>query len=203
MPWATFILFVVSGYVAFSSIVLSKKSGSLKLVGLSFAVSIFFLMQLSSLLEFYISNSTLSIGTQIIADWGPIVGLAAVLSSMAVFIRDSKPNFAKFPLSYTAFPLLIILSYALVRNTLVLKEWLIGIYQGGSIIIAALMYGVYAARDKSYLFIVGGIILFLLTFIFYWFIPGMENSFSWVWKILFAAGLLLSLYGYEQINPEN
>ena len=100
------------------------------------------------LLGFDTSSSVSSIG--LIKEWSAIVAISFALSGLAILIRNAKPAFARFPLTFTAFPLLIIVAHPFAINTIILKYWLIGIYQGGAIIIGALMYSVIATYNSRF-----------------------------------------------------
>lgn len=202
MIWATLFLFFVSGYVAAKLFRLTNKRGRLKYLGLTIASVIVAVMQASILMDSLTADPGITTATQFIVEWGHVISLAFVLSSLAIFIRESKPVFAQFPMIYTALPLLIVISYLLVQNTFALKTWLLIIYQGGAIIVALLMYAVYTYRRKEYVFILGGAVIFLITYIIYWSLPVIQESYSWGWKLLVGAAMLLSISGYEQTEQK-
>ncbi|TYP95227.1 hypothetical protein LX73_0523 [Fodinibius salinus] len=198
MVWATLLLVLISGYVAFELIKLRKTKGRLKYLGLTIAAILLTLIQLSLFINGFTESETFANITSFITEWGHITCLAFVLSSLAVFIRESKPVFAQFPLLYTALPLLIIVSYLLVKDTYALKNWLLTIYQGGAIAVALLMYSVYTYRRSEYLMILLGVTLFLAAYLFFWFNPFAKAIEGWLWKILVAAALWLTVTGYEK-----
>jgi hypothetical protein len=198
MSLATFVLFLLSGYVAGKLFILTNTRGRLKFLGLTVAAAIFTIMQLFLFIDMMVENPDLTAATEFIAEWGHITCLAFILSSLAVFIRESKPVFAQFPLLYTALPLLILISYFLVRDTYALKSWLTAIYQGGAIIVSLLMYSVYSYRRTEYIIILLGIIVFLITYIVYWHIPGIQESYAWIWKLLLGIAMVVTVLGYEQ-----
>lgn len=202
MPWATFLLTVVSSYVAVKLLGLSNRRGRLKFLGLTIAAGLFTLMQLFSFTNTLVSDPDFAKAVAFILEWGHVTCLAFVLSSLAVFIRESKPVFAQFPMLYTALPLLIIISYILVHNTYAIKNWLIGIYQGGAILVALLMYSVYTYRRSEYAMILYGVAIFLVCYILYWYVPVIAETYGWVWKILFGAGMIVTVLGYEQTEKQ-
>lgn len=198
MLWATLILVLISGYVAFELVKLRQTKGRLKYLGLTIAAVLLTIIQTSLLISGLTESKTIVNIAGFITEWGHVTCLAFVLSSLAVFIRESKPVFAQFPLLYTALPLLIIVSYLLVKDTYALKNWLLTIYQGGAIAVALLMYSVYTHRRSEYWMILSGVALFLIAYILFWFIPAANVIEGWLWKILAAAALWLTVTGYEK-----
>ena len=130
MIWATLLLIFVSGYVAARFFNLTNKRGQLKFLGFTIASGIFTMMQFSIFLDYLIVDPNVNLASEFIVEWGHVTILAFVLSSLAIFIRESKPVFAQFPMIYTALPLLIIISYLLVQDTYAIETWLLVIYQG-------------------------------------------------------------------------
>lgn len=202
MPWATFLLTLCSGYVALKLLGLSNRRGRLKFLGLTIAASLFTLMQFSVFIEWLVSDPDLTMAVNFIVEWGHVTCLAFVLSSLAVFIRESKPVFAQFPMLYTALPLLIVISYILVQDTYALKSWLIAIYQGGAITVSLLMYSVYTYRRNEYAMILAGVFLFLFSYVLFWYAPGLDESYAWIWKILVGTGMIVTVLGYEQTEKQ-
>jgi hypothetical protein len=202
MIWATLLLIFISGYVAAKFFTLTNKRGRLKFLGLTVASIIFMIMQLSVLMDYLMTGPNVTTAAEFIVEWGHITSLAFVLSSLAIFIRESKPVFAQFPMIYTALPLLIIISYLLVQDTYAIKTWLLAIYQGGAIIIALLMYAVYTYRRTEYALILGGVIVFLICYILFWTISEIQDSYQWIWKLLVGVAMITSILGYEQTEKE-
>jgi hypothetical protein len=202
MIWATLLLLFVSGYVAAKLFSLTSKRGQLKFLGLTIASGIFTVMQFTVFLDFLMKDPNVTAASEFIIEWGHVTCLAFVLSSLAIFIRESKPVFAQFPMIYTALPLLIILSYLLVQDTYAIKTWLLVIYQGGAITVALLMYAVYTYRRTEYAFVLAGIILFMIAYILFWSIAEVQDTYQWIWKLLLSVAMITSIYGYEQIEKE-
>lgn len=201
MPWATLILTLASGYVAIKLLRLTNRRGRLKFLGLTIAAGLLTLMQLALVVNSGIDNAAYTDAANFIVEWGQITCVAFVLSSLAVFIRESKPVFAQFPLLYTAFPLLILISYFLVQDTYAIKKWLIIIYQGGAIVVSILMYSVYTYRRKDYLLVLSGTVIFLISYLLFWYVPGIQQHYQWVWKLLVGVAMVVTVLGYEQAEP--
>jgi hypothetical protein len=174
----------------------------LKFLGLAIAGIFFFITQASLVIEGLISGYSLTIYASYIVEWGHILCLSFILSALAVFIRDSKPVFAQFPMVYSGLPLLIVLSYILVTDTFAIKQWLISIYQGGALVVAILMYSVYSYRNNRYVPVLTGIGLFFITFALYWYVPGVSQSYSWIWKLFLSMAMLLTVIGLDSVNQD-
>jgi len=198
MLWVAFLLTVVSGYAAFKLIRLTQNRGRLKFLGLTIAAIIFLVMEFTVFIKLVIENPEFSTVSAMIVEWGQVVCLAFILSSLAVFIRESKPVFAQFPMLYTALPLLIIISYFLVKDTYALKKWLLMIYQGGAIVVAVLMYAIYTYRKSEYMLVLVGTCFFLLSYLLFWYVPGIKENYGWIWRIPIAAGMITMILGYEK-----
>ncbi|HEX6982279.1 MAG TPA: hypothetical protein VF181_05925 [Balneolaceae bacterium] len=200
MPWFALLLTLAGGYVTLKLYGINKSRGKLKFLGLTIASSIFVIIQLSVFIAGATGGSAFSVVSDFIVEWGHIACLAFILSSLVVFIRESKPVFAQFPMAYTALPVLILISYFLVKDTYALKDWLLSIYQGGAILVALLMYSVYTYRKNEYVMILSGVFVLLLSYIFYWHIPAISESEPWVWKLLMVIGLLTTILGYQKVE---
>lgn len=196
MSWLSLLLFATGTYAAAKLYRLSRLTGRYKFWGLLGGAFLFTLVEGTILMGPMIPEEVLS-G---ILEWGQVSILTLVLCALALFIRESKPVFARFPLVYTMLPLLVMLSYYLVRDTYILKEWLLSIYQGGALLVAALMYSVYGIRREGYGPVLAAVVLFGLTFIGYWFVPGVDGEYSWSWKIGLAASIVTLIRGYEQLS---
>lgn len=202
MIWATLLLICTSGYVAAKLFKLTNQRGQLKFLGLTLASGILLVMQLSIFLDHLMTDPSVASASEFIVEWGHVTSLAFVLSSLAIFIRQSKPAFAQFPLIYTALPLLIIISYVLVQDTYAIKTWLLVIYQGGAITVALLMYSVYTYRRTEYALILTGVIVFLISYILFWSISEIQDAYQWVWKLLVGVAMIICIIGYKQMEKE-
>ncbi|HKK46216.1 MAG TPA: hypothetical protein VJ964_11895 [Balneolaceae bacterium] len=202
MLWVAFLLTVVSGYATLKLIGLTQNRGRLKFLGLTIAASIFFVMELSVFLKLVVVNPAFVTASNFIVEWGQVLCLAFILSSLAIFIRESKPVFAQFPMLYTGLPLLIVISYFLVKDTYALKKWLLMIYQGGAITVAIFMYAIYTYRKSEYTLVLLGTCFFLLSYLLFWYVPGIKENYGWIWRLTIVAGIITTIIGYEKTELE-
>lgn len=200
MLWVDGLLTLVGGYAAFELIKFARGRGRLKFLGLTVAACLFTFMQATVVIGSLIETAAVFSVVEFIVEWGHLICLAFVLSSLAVFVRESKPVFAQFPLIYTALPLFVIISYFFVLNSTVLRNWLFFVYQGGALFVALMMYGLYAYRVKKYVTIFAGIILFLICYILYWSIDVFSNSLFWIWQLVLATAIFITVLGYKQAH---
>ena len=203
MAWDAFLLMLVAFYATLKLGLLAQRQQSLKYLAFAITAFCFFATQLALVVEGLVSASGLTIYAEEIVEWGNVAAVAFVLSGLAILIRESKPVFAQFPLIYTALPLLIILSYILIKDTLAIKEWLLLIYQGGALTVALLMYAVYTYRSFDYVFLLTASGVFTITYIIYWFVPRIQQDFSWIWQFFLALGMLTAVYGINQVKHMN
>lgn len=197
MDWGSLLLALAAVYATVKLSLIARGEQNIKFLGLALASGLFMMSVFSLFVQSATSTSISAF--LVISEWGHILSLAFILSALAVFIRESKPVFAQFPLVYTALPVLIVISYYVVIDTYALKTWLISIYQGGAIVVGLLMYSVYTYRRGIYRWVLLGTVLMLLSYLLYWFIPGISSEYAWIWQIVLAAGVFTVIYGYEQV----
>lgn len=203
MTWVALVLTIIGGYVVLKLTKLTQKNERLKFLGLTIAASIFVVMQFSIFIDGMVTNPDYTAISDAIVEWGHVVCLAFILSSLAIFVRESKPVFAQFPMLYTALPLLIVFSYFLVKDTYALKRWLLAIYQGGAILVSILMYSVYTYHKQQYAMILVGVSVFLFSYLLFWYVPGVSESYPWIWKLLVAVGMITTILGYEKVERQD
>ncbi len=134
-----------------------------------------------------------------IDDWSTVFAVSFALSASAALIRDFKPAMTRFPKIFTFFPLLLILVYPFIIETILLKTWIIAIYQGSTLIIGMLIYGYRTSQDNRFGYMFVGLSFFLITFILFhlpaaWFVLP-----DYGWMLLVSSGILIITVGYHQI----
>ena len=197
MVWDAVLLGCVGSYATYKTTDFARRFESLEYWGYSLAALFFALGQGSFVLDAILNSYNLTIRSGQVMEWAAIISISFLLSGLAVLIRQSKPVFARFPLVYAGMPLLLIITYWLVKDTLAIKEWLMSIYQGGALLVGLLMYGVHSYRANRFKYLFGSIVLFLITFVLYWFVPGMKNNYTWIWELLLGGSIVASVYGLE------
>lgn len=103
-----------------------------------------------------------------IHEWLEIGWIAFFLAALALIIRHVKPEFARFPRAFAILPLLIVPTHYLGINTLVLKEWVVAIYLGGSLLISFLLCAVWFYRDNAHWKTLVAIVFFIVSFLIEW-----------------------------------
>lgn len=132
-------------------------------------------------------------------EWGNFIAITFALSGLFVKIRNSKPVFARFPMYLTALPLVSILFYPLVLDSLIVKDLIQIIYQGGGIVVAILVLSInqYLYKERGVLLVSSAI--FLVAYILNWFIIGFEYS-EVISQILFSLGIVAATFGFKRIS---
>lgn len=136
---------------------------------------------------------------EFINDWSSIFAVAFVLSAAAAQIRDSKPAFTRFPRALTVLPLLLILFYPLIMNTIVLKLWILLLYEGSAITIGLLIYGYKTYREPVFSFMFIGVLFFLATYVMYWLPSNILELPGYAWVLLMTCGMLIITVGYNKV----
>ncbi len=194
MDWDALLLLLVGIYTTFTSAKLARHSNSIKYLCYALAALFFTLGQGGILLKAILSANQITIDSSLFVELTTVTAVSFVLCGLAVFIRESKPVFAQFPLIYAAVPLLLIVSYLFVKDSFAIKEWLISIYQGGALLVALMMYGThsYRNRDLHYVkYLLSAAIILTITYIVYWFVPIIRTDFEWIWQVLLGISLII------------
>lgn len=192
MIWGPLILIIAGLFATGTAFYLHQETNRLKFLGLMMAGLAFVAVETAALFQLFLDGAWATFITYHIIEWGHIYCLALILSSLLLFVRESKPEFSQFPLAYAILPFLTILSYLLVYDTIMLKNWLISIYQGGAALVALLIYGIYSYRNSIYSTLAAGAVLFFLAFLFYLFM----SAYPIVWQLLLAASIVTTFSGY-------
>lgn len=136
---------------------------------------------------------------QFFMNWGKLISITFYISGLLVLIRESKPLFARFPLYLTALPFISFLFFPLIIDSIVIKDLVNGIYQGGALIVTILVFTVNKAKLKDRRFYITGLALVSIAFILYWLIFNREMEDKiWISEILFSTGILLVLFRFIQ-----
>lgn len=137
--------------------------------------------------------------SQFIMNWGKLVSVTFYISGLLVLIRESKPLFARFPLYLTALPFVSFIFFPMIIDSIIIKDLVNGIYQGGALIVTILVFTVNKANAAGRRYYILGLSLVSLAFILYWFVFNrdmVENI--WISELLLSTGILLVLYRFTQ-----
>lgn len=125
---------------------------------------------------------------------------ALLLVSLANFLRDDKPPFARYPFFFTLLPLIVLPVYPFISDTIVIKNWVLALYQLGALIIAGLLFSLMSANDKSNRLVVVSVVLFILSWLFKW-IVDLQQAGPWVYTICLILGMILTFKSfYDRVN---
>lgn len=193
MHWGSLLLLLAGGFGIGASFYLLRKTDRLKFMALFWTSFLFFFVILSELLTVVITNNFAEFILSQIIEWGHVYCITLILGALLLFIRESKPEFSRFPRFYAALPVALVLSYLLVYDTPVLKRWLLIISEAGAAIVAVVLYGMYSYYESIYRTIFAGAVLILITFIAHFFIPASLNL---IWQIPLALGIGTLFTGY-------
>lgn len=199
MPWGLILLTLAACYAVGMSGYLHRVNQWYKYLALLFAAVFLLATSAAHLLQPLLTGDIASFIVAQVQEWGRVYCIAFILSALMLFVRRSKPEFSRFPLIYAATPFVILLSYLLVYNTVILKEWLLNIYMGGAVIVAVLMYGVYSYQESVYRTTFAGSLLFLITYLLYIVMP---PEMAGIWQISLALSIATAFTGYWIVQKE-
>ncbi|MEX0720828.1 MAG: hypothetical protein WD059_09185 [Balneolaceae bacterium] len=177
--------------------------------GICFIVLVRQYLKTRSLLELYFALAAIILGFPYLLDllnynaqfslfeWFKLISITTYISGLLVLIRESKPVFARFPLYLTALPFISILFFPFITDSIVIKDMLNAIYQGGALIVTALVFTVNFARHNRRRYFLLGIGFVIAAYISYWFYLNRINSeHIWISEMLFSTGLLITTLRY-------
>jgi len=156
------------------------------------AISVFCL---SSLVTFL--NLTLQFN---IKHFLQITAISFAVSGIFILIRHSKPVFARFPKQFVYLPFLIVIFYPIVDQTIVIKNLVRMIYQGGALFVAILLIPTSKITSDQKWLILSGISFFGISFLVKWVVIADESQ-AWLWGIILLPAILLTAYGFYKL-PE-
>jgi hypothetical protein len=179
-------------------------------VSLSFGTVFVLLIRLfikrRSLLELYFSLAAFLITIPYLFDlfqfqtpfnlfqWGKLVSVTIYISGLLVLIRESKPVFARFPVYLTALPFVSFLFFPLIIDSIVIKDLINAIYQGGALIVTVLVFALKQAKKRNRRYYIIGISCVATSYLSYWLVFNRSTSVELVWvsEILLCVGILFA-----------
>lgn len=201
--WNGLLVCIVAGYASVKLASMAYRLDSLMHTAFAIAMLSFAVLGISENLALVVRYFEGDFNVQMVKEWSGVISISLVLCGLAVLIRNAKPAFARFPLSFTALPLLIIVTYPLAIDTLVLKDWIMGIYEGGALLIGLLMYAVMSTTSVKYLYVVGAIALLSIAYTIYWFLPAeVVYTSSWIWQLFLLSGIVGLVMAYSHLENE-
>lgn len=183
-------------------------------VSLSFGTTFFLLLRYyirkRSLMVLYFSIAALIISIPYFTDlfmsdlpinlfeWGKLISITVYISGLLVLIRESKPIFARFPQYLTALPFVSFLFFPIIVDSIVIKDLLNAIYQGGAIIVTMLVFTLNQAKKNKRRYYVLGLSLVGLAYLTYWlyFNRNTMAYYGWISEILLSAGILITVFRF-------
>jgi drug/metabolite transporter superfamily protein YnfA len=129
-------------------------------------------------------------------EWGRLASITIYISGLLVLIRDSKPVFARFPQYLTALPFVSFLFFPFIIDSMVIKDLINAIYQGGALVVTVLVFTVKLAHQKGRRYYIMGLGLIVAAYLSYWLYLSRSgtDAFNWISEILFSAGILIIVF---------
>ena len=189
-----YILYLAVGIPAsFSLFLIAKKENSLSVLVFDISLVTF----LAGVGLDYGFGDQLSIARE----WGDLLAITTALCGLFIEIRESKPVFARFPIYLTGLPFLSVFFYPLVIDSLVIKNLLQLIYQGGAIVVAILVVSINQFLHKQREYLLTACMIFLMAYISFWFFGDLEYfDFKNASRIVFSLGIIIALIGFKKAS---
>jgi len=139
-------------------------------------------------------HSVLTIAQLKGGEWTGLIAILCVLSGLLESIRLSKPVYFRYPKYFSFLPLISLLFYPIVLDSLVISKLINATYQGGAVLVAALIILLHHFRIKKTYFQLIGVTLFLVSYLLYWFMVDYNTPTI----LIFGIGIVLISKGYEE-----
>ncbi len=129
--------------------------------------------------------------TQSLSDLMWLMVATLLLVSLANFLREDKPPFARYPFFFTLLPLIVLPVYPYISETVVIKNWVLALYQFGALAISGLLFSLMSTKEKAYRFVVASVVLFAFAWLSKWIIV-FQDSGRWVYTVCVILGMILA-----------
>ncbi|HKI44761.1 MAG TPA: hypothetical protein VKA08_05420 [Balneolales bacterium] len=136
------------------------------------------------------------------AGWARMITIAIVLAGLMEYIRYSKPEYARFPQVFISLPLLLILVWPFIDGTLVLKEWLICAYEGGGLLAGFMLIAMNHHKGVQNQLTLIGLGFMSIAYLVFWLPVSLLRENAWLWELLFAFSLIVTVHGWVAYNNE-
>ncbi len=191
--WGPSLLAAAGCFAAGVSLYLHRKTGRLKFLALVIAACSFIVLNGSLLVQHFYPDRVPSLLTHFLFEGGRLYSIAFALSALLLFVRESKPEFSRFPVLYATFPIVIIATYLLTYDAGLLQNQLLNMYYAGACASAILIYALYNYRGYNYRTIFVGVIFFLFTYIASLLLTA---PYKLTWQIMLGVSILTVFGGY-------
>lgn len=194
---------LLAAIASIAATVMLMRSGYLSTPSTAFALLATLLAGFCYTFDFAVNLVSLqSTFTQNLSDFVWLIVAAVLLVSLANFLRDDKPPFAQYPFFFTLLPLIVLPVYPFIADTIVIKNWVLALYQLGALIMAGLLFSLMSTKDKSYRLIVISVSLFTFAWLAKWMID-FQASGRWAYTISIILGMILaSISFYDRVNKQ-
>jgi hypothetical protein len=197
LDWQSLLASIASVAIA----VLLSRNGFFKGASTSFALIAVWVTAAGYIFDFMTAFAGLqSPITLNISDFAWLLVAALLLVSLANFLREDKPPFARYPFFFTLLPLIVLPVYPFIADTVVIKNWVLALYQFGALVIAGLLFSLMSAKDKSNRVIVLSVALFTLAWLAKW-IVDFQSADRWIYTICIILGMILATKTFYESKP--
>jgi len=167
-----------------------------KLAMFGLALLFYFISSLMWILNFFDSDQNTLFIFSTISSWFQVGGVSFALCGLAIENWEDRPPVARFPYAMAFAPVLLILSFVFVFQTVFLKDLILAVYEVGGLLIGIMLFALFAVKNADYFYTVIGNVLLLLAFAVYWFPGNLIADYTWIWKLITLVAVLIMVQGY-------
>lgn len=140
-----------------------------------------------------------------IIEWGKLISITTYISGLLALVRESKPIFARFPIYLTALPLISILFFPLIIETIVIRDVINAIYQGGALVVTILVFTLNNAKESGRRYYIIGLSLISAAYLGYWIYFNRTDieDYTWIPQVVLSAGILITLFRFLKAKHHN
>jgi hypothetical protein len=195
---------LLAAIASITAAILLVRAGYLKAPSTAFALVATMVAGISYTVDFSVNLvGAQSPTTQIWSDFMWLLVAALILVSLANFLRDDKPPFAQYPFFFTLLPLIVLPVYPFIADTVVIKNWVLALYQFGALVMAGLLFSLISTKDTSYRLIVLSVGFFALAWFTKWMVV-YQSTGRWVFTISIILGMILATKSfYDRVNNQH
>ncbi len=131
-----------------------------------------------------------------VGSWMQLIGVSFGLCFLALLNWEDRPPVARYPVQFVYAPLLLIISFLFVHDTILMKMRLLGFYEIGALVIAVIFFGLLTVKNFGFVYLLSGVLVLLLSLIVYWFPGDFAETNPWIWQLIILPAVLLITHGY-------
>lgn len=119
-------------------------------------------------------------------------------SGLAIMLRDTKPEFARFPIAFVSLPLFLIFLFPLANTTPIILEWVQLIFQAGAVLILSMVVTVLGQHNRIFYRLLWSSLFFTISVLLYY-LKSIPELISEMWRWPFLLGVTIFAFYFDRI----